>query len=124
MQREPFCRLLVALVMKLVIDGAGAERLDKITLNIRGKLTAIDKNMRAGHRRVSEQHPALKGESVFWCVRLRSKPAVNVLESVLNELRPVLQVQFIFNVFTIRFDGSNTQTEFLGNLARAAAFAD
>ena len=49
MQREPLGRLLITFVVKLVVDGAGAERFEQIAPDIFGELTAVDENIRAGH---------------------------------------------------------------------------
>ena len=46
------------------------------------------------------------------------------LDGVLHQLAPALQGQLLFNVSLVGFDGFDAEVQFLGDLARAAAFAD
>src|SRR2546423_12816229 len=69
MQREPFLRLLVRLVMEFVIDASRTKRGHEFALNIFGKLALVDKNIRAGHRSTSEQHPAREIQQVRYAAR-------------------------------------------------------
>ena len=49
MQRQPFLRLLDAIVVKLVENLAGPKRLQQVLPNAVGKLALVDANLNNGH---------------------------------------------------------------------------